>query len=230
MEGCLRHLKTSPSVELLREMSRVEGWGKLGCITKSHRRCSIQRGNEFGAWAVFIFFYFLSERRVFPIVQDIGRNQSWRASVFESPWPRTEVLQLKAFRMIVWWPGCWKEKIDSESFSGDMTWPAHHRVDGRNPAAPGMYETMWKHVNMGNNYQPQLVSRISSINSIEASRQLFLVCDEYKYVVWPTLWYSLQGLVLLEYKFSIQDNHFPLTLFEPSRIFPSVSSNSTRIS
>ena len=40
----------------------------------------------------------------------------------------------------------------------------NHTVDGRNPKQPpGMYKTL---KNNGINYQPQLVSRISSINSI----------------------------------------------------------------
>ena len=47
----------------------------------------------------------------------------------------------------------------------DSIWfQATHTVDGRNPAPPGMVKkTVWM---MGINYQPQLVSRISSINSI----------------------------------------------------------------
>ena len=38
-----------------------------------------------------------------------------------------------------------------------------HTVDGRHPAPPGIYQTT---LNNGINYQHQLVSRISSINSI----------------------------------------------------------------
>ena len=44
-----------------------------------------------------------------------------------------------------------------------------HTVDGRNPAPPGIY----KHVKLnknGINYQPQLVSRISSINSMNCQQ------------------------------------------------------------
>ena len=40
-----------------------------------------------------------------------------------------------------------------------------HRVDGRNPAAPGTLDVK-NPVNNGINNQPQLVSRISSINSL----------------------------------------------------------------
>ena len=40
------------------------------------------------------------------------------------------------------------------------------KVDGRNPAPPGMYKNP---VNNGINYQPHLVSRISSIHSMSAT-------------------------------------------------------------
>ena len=54
----------------------------------------------------------------------------------------------------------------------------HHTVDGRNPAPPEMYKTI--------NYQPQLVSRISSIHCRSGSSGFFPRCLVFQAPFHPT--------------------------------------------
>ena len=67
----------------------------------------------------------------------------------------------------------WCEKIEiylrgAACKDGMVSNHCHSRdtVNGRYPAPPGIYKTLQINANNGINYQPQLVSRISSINSI----------------------------------------------------------------
>ena len=103
----------------------------------------------------------------------------------------TEVVQLKAFRMIVWWPGCWRIRW---ALSFEMVWPAKHIKSSKSAMFNMWRETRWWQLKYFLCSSPIIWGRfpiwLIYFRWVETTNQQYV---KRKYSVWATLWYSFQS-------------------------------------